>query len=90
MARVQEDVGEAKSHDRVKAAIEGLLVNYYTTLGIGDDEHAAGYYLLARRVRESYDDETKMRAGPLKMASLEDIDKEIRSRAAGPGRGCAL
>jgi hypothetical protein len=87
VARVQEDVGEANSHDRVKAAVEGLLVNYYTTLGIGDDEHAAGYYLLARRVHEAYTAETKMRAEPLKMASLEDIDKEIRGRLLDPAEG---
>ena len=87
VARVQEDVGDAKSHDRVKSAVEGLLVNYYTTLAIGDDEHAAGYYLLARRVYEAYEYETRMRREPLKMAPLDEIDKEIRRRLLDPKDG---
>ncbi len=87
VARVQEDVGEGKSHDRVKAAVEGLLVNYYTTMAIGDDEHAAGYMLLAKRVMENYEEETKMRPDPLRMASLEDTDKEIRGRLLDPTEG---
>lgn len=87
VGRVQEDVGDAKSHDRVKAAIEGLLVNHYASLAIGDDERSAGYYLLAQKVWDKYEEETKVRAEPLKMASLPDIDKEIRDRVLDPQEG---
>jgi hypothetical protein len=87
VARVQEDVGEAKSHDRVKAALEGLLTQHYVALAMGNDERAAGFYLLAQKVHEKYEDETKVRAEPLKIDPLPRIDEEIRGRILDPAEG---
>jgi hypothetical protein len=86
-ARVQEDVGEANSHDRVKSAIEALLVRSYMSLATGQDDRAAGYQLLARQVRAAYENKTKVRGEPLAIAPLADIDLEIRNRLLDTERG---
>lgn len=86
-ARVQEDVGEANSHDRVKSAVEALLVRSYMSLAAGQDDRAAGYQLLAQQVKAAYEDKTKVRGEPLAMAPLPEIDKEIRDRLLDPKEG---
>jgi len=54
VARVQEDIGGNVSHDRTMAAVEGLLTRAYEALAVGQDDHYAGYKLLAAKVYESY------------------------------------
>jgi hypothetical protein len=85
--RVQEDVTEGMSRDRVKTVIEGLLANAYTSLAIGEDERAAGFKLLAQQVRALYESNTKQRGEALAISSLEDIQKEILSRLLDPKEG---
>ena len=47
VGRVQEDVTETMSADRIKAIIEGLVENSYVSLAEGENERAAGFVLLA-------------------------------------------
>ncbi len=85
--RVQEDVSETMSRDRVKAIIEGLLANALTSLAIGDDERAAGYKLLAEKVRTTYSEKTKARGDALAISSMDDIQKEVVNRMLDPEQG---
>jgi hypothetical protein len=80
VSRVQEDVSETMSRDRVKAVIEGLLANAYNSMAIGEDDRAAGYRLLAEQVRATYSSKTKDRKEALGLASLEEIQRDILNR----------
>jgi hypothetical protein len=51
--RVQEDVGEM-SLDRNTAAIEGMLLNSYLNLAIGQDDRFAGFQLKAKLIYDHY------------------------------------
>jgi hypothetical protein len=85
--RVQEDVSETMSRDRVKAVIEGLLANAYSSLAIGQDERAAGFKLLAEQVRTTYSSKTKQREAALGLASLDEIQRDVLNRMLDPERG---
>jgi hypothetical protein len=85
--RVQEDVSETMSRDRVKATIEGLLIRALTSLAIGEDERAAGFKLLADKVRTTYSEKTKARGEALAISPLDDIQKEVVNRMLDPQRG---
>lgn len=87
VSRVQEDVTEDMSRDRVKGIIEGLLVKALTSLAIGEDDHAAGYRLLAGKVRETYASNTKARGEALAIPSIDDIQREVVSRMLDPVNG---
>ena len=85
--RVQEDVGETMSRDRIKAIIEGLLANALSSVAIGEDERAAGYKLLAEQVRTTYSSKTKGRGEALAISPLEDIQREVLNRMLDPENG---
>jgi hypothetical protein len=87
VSRVEEDVGETMSRDRIKAIIEGLLANALSCLAIGDDERAAGYKLLAEKVRTTYSSKTKARGEALAISSLDDIQREVVNRMLDPEHG---
>jgi hypothetical protein len=87
VSRVEEDVGETMSRDRIKAIIEGLLANALSCLAIGDDERAAGYKLLAEKVRTTYASKTKARGEALAISSLDDIQREVVNRMLDPENG---
>ena len=85
--RVQEDVNET-SPDRVKSAIEGLLVNSYRSLTVDEDERAAGFKLLARQVWNAYMEKIpKERTAAIGLPPLGDIDREMLNRLLDPERG---
>ena len=84
--RVQEDVTETMSRDRVKAVIEGLLANAYNSLAIGQDERAAGFKLLAEQVRTTYSSKTKERKEALGLASLDEIQRDVLNRLLDPAQ----
>jgi hypothetical protein len=88
--RVQEDVSETMSRDRVKAMIEGLLVNSFTSLAIGEDERAAGYKLLARQVRTTYESKTSARGEALEVAPIEEIERTVFDRLLDPQEGAPI
>ena len=85
--RVEEDVGETMSRDRIKAIIEGLLANALSCFAIGDDDRAAGYKLLAEKVRTTYSSKTKARGEALAISSLDDIQREVVNRMLDPAHG---
>jgi hypothetical protein len=85
--RFQEDVGETMSRDRIKSAIEALLVNAYTCFANGEDERAAGFKLLATQTRTTYESKTNVRGEALELSSIEDMDREVLSRLLDPETG---
>jgi hypothetical protein len=85
--RVQEDVGETMSRDRVKASIEGLVTQAYLALAVGEDDRAAGFKLLADKVRETYVSKTKDRGEALEISSIADIQREMLNRLLDPKEG---
>jgi hypothetical protein len=89
VARVQEDVNES-SRDRVKSAIEGLLVNFYRSLVLDEDDRAAGFKLLARKVWEAYEGNIpKEREAAIGLPPLSEIEKESLNRLLDPEHGLA-
>lgn len=85
--RVQEDVSETMSRDRVKAVVEGLLGNAYNSLAIGEDDRAAGYEELARQVLATYESKTKTRKEALGIASFEEVKRDVLNRMLDPENG---
>jgi hypothetical protein len=87
VARLQEDVKET-DRDRIRNVIEGLLVNSYLSLAIDEDEKAAGYKLLARKVWDTY--QSKLipeRYAALTLPPLAEIDKDMQARVLDPEQG---
>ncbi|HZR21102.1 MAG TPA: hypothetical protein VFE51_27720 [Verrucomicrobiae bacterium] len=87
VSRVEEDVGETMSRDRIKAIIEGLLTDALTSLCLGDNERAAGYKLLAQQVHNTYSSKTKARGEALAISPLDDIQREVVNRLLDPQNG---
>jgi hypothetical protein len=85
--RVQEDVSETMSRDRVKAVLEGLLVNAYNNLAIGQDDSAAGYEELAKQVLATYSSKTKTRKEALGIAPFEEVKRDVLNRMLDPENG---
>jgi len=85
--RVQEDVSETMSRDRVKTVLEGLLVNAYNSLAVGEDESAAGYEELAKQVLATYTSKTKSRKEALAIAPFEEVKTDVLSRMLDPENG---
>jgi len=87
LARFQVDVGET-DRSRVMAGIEGLLVNSYMSMVIDEDDHAAGYKIMARLLWDTYMSKIpKERAEAIGLKPLADIDREIRDRLLDPQDG---
>ncbi len=70
VACVQEDVGDT-SRDRTKAAIQGLLINSYTSLALGEDDRAAGFKLLANKIWLTYQSKIKTREEAIGLPSMD-------------------
>jgi hypothetical protein len=87
VSRVTEDVDETMSRDRVKGIIEGLLTSALSSLALGEDESAAGYRLLAEKVRATYSEKTKLRGEALAISSIDDIQRELVNRMLDPEHG---
>jgi hypothetical protein len=83
VARIVEDVGET-SRDRVKAAIEGMLIRAYVDLVTGQPDRSAGYRLKARMLRDSYMSNIKGSDERIGLPSVEDIEKEMLGRLLDP------
>jgi len=88
VARVQGDVSDSGGRDRTKGVVEGLLVNSYRSMALGEDGPAAGFRLLAQRVWGAY--QTRMpteRLSAIGLPPFEDMDREIRKRMLDPQAG---
>jgi hypothetical protein len=85
--RVQDDVSEGMDQKRIRAIVEGLLVNAYNSLILGEDERAAGFKLLAEKVVVLYNNKTSMRADALPIGTMQDIQKDVLARLLDPEHG---
>ncbi len=85
--RVQEDVTETMSRDRIRANLEGLLTTYCENLVIGNDAYAAGCYHMAEQIRTTYLSKTTARKDALPMEPIEDIVKVVIGRLLDPEHG---
>lgn len=87
---IEQIAGEINdtSHDKVTAIIEGLLRNSYEKLILGDDDHYAGYKLMAKKVWDAYMSKIpKERMSAIGLRPFEDIDREIVRRFLDPNEG---
>jgi hypothetical protein len=84
LSRIQEDVTET-SRDRVKSAIEGLIVRSYMSLILDEDERAAGYKAMAQKLWAAYmskiGKEGEARIG---LPPVAETDREILRRMLDP------
>jgi hypothetical protein len=80
IARILEDINET-SHDRVVAAIQGLITRSYLDLAIDQDEHAAGLKQLARKIWGAYQAKIPQeRLAPIGLPPFENMDREMLGR----------
>jgi hypothetical protein len=87
VARVQEDVNET-SRDRVTSAIEGLINNSYESLVLDEDERAAGFNRLAKKIWEAYQSAIyNGRESSIGLDPLPEIEKRILNRLLDPDEG---
>ena len=84
---VQEAVSETMDQNRVQAVIEGLVVNAYSSLTLGQDDRAAGFKLLAEKVRATYVSKTKQRPEALPIPPVEELQQTILQRLLDPKEG---
>ena len=85
--KVQEDIKET-SPDRVRSALEGMLVNSYMSLILGEEDRATGLKLLAGQIHASYQGRVVAeRSQAIGLPPLEAIDQDVRNRILDPERG---
>jgi hypothetical protein len=84
VGRVEEDVKDTNSRDRIKAIIEGMLATSYERLAIGQDQEAAGYALLAEKVRTTYESKTASRTDALRIEPMTELKREVLDRLLDP------
>ena len=87
LAQIGMDINET-SHDKVTAAIEGMLRNAYESLVFGQEDRYAGYQAMAQRTWEIY--QSKMGKESLErvgLSPLADIDRDVRARFLDPQGG---
>ncbi len=81
VARVQDDASNSGGKDRTQAILEGLLVNSYRSLVLGEDSAAAGYKLLARQLWLSYQSGIPTeRMEAIGLRPFEEMDLKVRKR----------
>lgn len=84
--RVQGDVNET-SRDRLKAIIEGLVIQSYHSLLLDEDDRAEGFIRLARLARDNYEKEIESRKQAIGLPPLEEMAREVRERMLDTERG---
>jgi hypothetical protein len=87
LSRIQDDAN-GTPRDRIEATIEGQIMNSYRSLSIDEDDHAAGYKLLARKLYDNFMSRIpKDRQGAVGLRPFGDIDREILNRILDPEHG---
>ena len=88
VGRVQGDVGET-SRERTTYNLEGLFVQSFESLSLGQDAEAAGYALLTQRVWENYMSKLKEKASIERMGldPLEQIRDTVLQQLLDPKEG---
>jgi len=84
---VLEDINET-SRDRVKSAIEGYLTRAFYSLVVGQDDRAAGFRLMAQKIRETY----REKIGPqswarIPLPTIEETSRIILEELLDPETG---
>ena len=86
VGRVQGDVGETAPY-RLKSVIEGLLVNSFRSLILGEDDRAAGFQLLAQKIRTTYQSKIRGRDEAIGLPPIEQSRREVLSQLLDPEHG---
>jgi hypothetical protein len=87
LSTVQVDINET-SRDRVKTAIEGFLVQSYSSLIMGEDDRATGFRLLANKVWEAYRKQMPAdRWSAIGLPSVDEISETILRQMLDPETG---
>jgi hypothetical protein len=89
VARVQEEVGDT-SQERTTAAVQGLLVQAYRALALGQDDRYAGFRLLAAKVYEHYQAKISGMKSNLQRIGLPpfaDLNRAVLDRLLDPQEG---
>jgi len=86
VAKVQEDVKET-SRDRIKSAIQGLLIRAYRRLVFDEEAAAANLQLLARRTYASYMSQIKGNEARIGLPTYDEIKQSVLDRLLDQGRG---
>jgi hypothetical protein len=89
VARLQEDIGET-DFKRVTSALEGLLVSSFTNLALDEDDRAAGFKLMARKIYDRYEAKTKISKERVGLAPFGDLEKEALRRVLDSEQGLPL
>jgi len=78
--KVQEDVRETDPK-RIISAIIGMIQHAYTELILGQDERYAGYMMLAKKTRDTYESQIpKSREEPIGLPPFEDLVRVARDQ----------
>jgi hypothetical protein len=89
LARIQDDAN-GTPRDRMQGTIEGLLTRSYRSLAIDEDDHAAGYKLLAQKLYDNYMSRLSgQRTNAVGLRPIQDTDREILGRLLDPEHGAA-
>jgi hypothetical protein len=85
VSRITEDVNDL-GKDRAQAAIEGLIQTSYMNMAIPEeDDRAAGFMLLARKVYDGYMTRIPQeRIQVLGLPPFEELSKKVRDRLLDP------
>jgi hypothetical protein len=86
VANVQEQVTDTNNKDKMKGVIEGYLVNSFTSLAIGEDEHAAGYAVMAKKMYDTLVSKTRSRSDALPIEPFDDIKREVLAQLLDPAQ----
>jgi len=86
VARVQIEVGDT-SQERITGTIEGLIARSFYELAVGQDDRAAGFKLLARKVYDNYERKiSKMQANLVRagLPPFEVLNRTVLNRLVDP------
>jgi hypothetical protein len=87
VGRIQEDVGET-DRNRVKSAVEGYLVNAYSSLVVDEEDRFQGLKNIAQRLHASYLSQIpKERLDAIGLPPFNEIDRDVLFRLMDPARG---
>jgi hypothetical protein len=89
VARVQAEIGDT-SQERTASVVQGLLMNAYLNLAIGQDDRYAGFKLLAHKVYENYQKKiSKMQSNIARVGlpSFEVLNRTVLNQLLDPQKG---
>jgi hypothetical protein len=76
---------EEAGNDRIKAILEGLLINYFYALAFGEDDKADGHNRLAQQLWNAYMERVKQRRNVLGLPPFNEMKARILDDLLQPG-----